>query len=776
MAQPIGTAASVALAAVVVVRRTRGLLAAPAVPSHRPPPRSTSVAAPVDLRWSRGDRRRPVLRPDLPAAENLAFFDSVNLAVVAANDSAGGRDFIDALTAAGFDRSAMQVTADRTTVDLQAGSVQFSVRLGDECLVGQYGPESGGYHGAVRPALGTRRLSRGSDATHRLVGDMAEYIYSMVRARKAVGDKLILDDVTMAFLPGREDRHGRPERRRQVHDPEDHGGPRHPVATARRSSPPATRVGILMQEPELDETKTVLENVQEGVGPIKAKLDRFNEISLAMAEPDADFDALLAEMGTLQEEIDAADAWDLDSQLEQAMDALRTPAGRRAASRTSPVVRSAASRSAKLLLQKPDLLLLDEPTNHLDAESVLWLEQHLAKYPGAVHRRHPRPVLPRQRRRVDRRGRPRSPLPATRATTRPTSRRRPSASTSRARRTRSSPSASPTSSSGCARNAKGRQAKSKARLARYEEMAAEADRTRKLDFEEIQIPPGPRLGDIVARGEEAPEGLRRAAMLIDGLSFTLPPNGIVGVIGPNGVGKTTLFKTIVGLEPLDGGELKIGETVKICYVDQTRGGIDPNKTLWEVVSDGLDYHQVGKTEIPSRAYVSKFGFKGPDQQKKAGVLSGGERNRLNLALTLKQGGNLLLLDEPTNDLDVETLVEPRERAARVPRLRRGHHPRPVVPRPHRDAHPRLRGHRRGPGELVLVRGQLRGVRGEQDRAPRPRGREAAPLARTASSRSGLTCACTSRSRCAGATSTPTGTSTTPRCSACSKRRASRRSG
>ena len=261
-------------------------------------------------------------------------------------------------------------------------------------------------------------------------------------------------------------------------------------------------------------------------------------------------------------------------------------------------------------------------------------------------------------------------------------------------------------------NAKGRQAKSKARLARYEEMAAEAERTRKLDFEEIQIPPGPRLGAIVIEAKNLQKGFGER-VLIDGLRFTLPRNGIVGVIGPNGVGKTTLFKTIVGMEPLDAGELKVGETVKISYVDQSRGGIDPNKTLWEVVSDGLDYIQVGKIEMPSRAYVSAFGFKGPDQQKKAGVLSGGERNRLNLALTLKQGGNLLLLDEPTNDLDVETLRLPRERAARVPRLRRGDHPRPVVPRPHRDAHPRLRGHRGEPVELVLVRGQLRVVRAEQ---------------------------------------------------------------
>ena len=275
-------------------------------------------------------------------------------------------------------------------------------------------------------------------------------------------------------------------------------------------------------------------------------------------------------------------------------------------------------------------------------------------------------------------------------------------------------------------NAKGRQVKSKSRLARYEEMAAEADRTRKLDFDEIQIPPGPRLGGIVIDAKKLQKGFDGRS-LIDGLSFTLPPNGIVGVIGPNGVGKTTLFKTIVGLEPLDGGQLKIGETVKISYVDQSRSNIDPTKTLWEVVSDGLDIITVGKIEIPSRAYVSKFGFKGPDQQKKAGVLSGGERNRLNLALTLKEGGNLLLLDEPTNDLDVETLSVARERASRVPRLRRGDHARPVVPRPHRDPHPGVGGHRREPRPVVLVRGQLRGVRAEQDRTPRRRRRQAAPV-------------------------------------------------
>jgi ATP-binding cassette ChvD family protein len=479
---------------------------------------------------------------------------------------------------------------------------------------------------------------------------VAEYIYQMVRARKAVGDKLILDDVTMAFLPGAKIGMVGPNGAGKSTILKIMAGLDHP-SNGEAKLTPGYSVGILMQEPELDESKTVLENIQDGIA-IKAKLDRFNEISGLMADPDADFDSLLAEMGTLQEEIDAADAWDLDSQLEQAMDALRTPPGD---SPIGPLSGGEKRRVAltKLLLQKPDLLLLDEPTNHLDAESVLWLEQHLQKYPGAViaitHDRYfldnvaewiaevdrgrligyegnYSTYLEKKRERLEIQGKKDAKLAKRLA--------------DELEWVRS--------------NQKGRQAKSKARLARYEEMAAEAERTRKLDFEEIQIPPGPRLGNVVIEAKNLKKGFNGRS-LIDGLSFSLPPNGIVGVIGPNGVGKTTLFKTIVGLEPLDGGELKIGETVKISYVDQTRSNIDPEKTLWEVVSDGLDIITVGKTEIPSRAYVSKFGFKGPDQQKKAGVLSGGERNRLNLALTLKEGGNLLLLDEPTNDLDVETL-------------------------------------------------------------------------------------------------------------------------
>lgn len=480
---------------------------------------------------------------------------------------------------------------------------------------------------------------------------MAEYIYSMVRARKAVGDKLILDDVTMAFLPGA---------KIGVVGPNGAGKSTILKIMAGLDTPsngeakltPGYSVGILMQEPVLDETKTVLENVQEGVGEIKAKVDRFNEISTALADPDADFDTLLAEMGTLQEQIDAADAWDLDSQLEQAMDALRCPPGDWPVNTLSGGERRRVAL-CKLLLQKPDLLLLDEPTNHLDAESVLWLEQHLAKYHGAVlavtHDRYFLDHVAEWIAEVDRGHL--YPYEGNYSTYLEKKRERLAVQGKKDAKLAKRLS---DELDWVRSNAKGRQAKSKARLARYEEMASEAERTRKLDFEEIQIPPGPRLGQIVLDAKNLEKGFGDR-QLIDGLTFTLPRNGIVGVIGPNGVGKTTLFKTIVGLEPLDGGDLKVGETVQISYVDQSRGGIDPNKTLWEVVSDGLDYIQVGKTEVPSRAYVSTFGFKGPDQQKRAGILSGGERNRLNLALTLKQGGNLLLLDEPTNDLDVETL-------------------------------------------------------------------------------------------------------------------------
>ncbi|GAA4286615.1 energy-dependent translational throttle protein EttA [Georgenia daeguensis] len=480
---------------------------------------------------------------------------------------------------------------------------------------------------------------------------MAEYIYSMVRARKAHGDKVILDDVTMAFLPGAKIGMVGPNGAGKSTILKIMAGLDTPSNGEARLTPGYT-VGILQQEPPLNEEKTVLGNVQEGVAEILGKVQRFNEIGELMADPDADFDSLMDEMGKLQTEIDAANAWDLDSQLAQAMDALRCPPPD-----ADVTVLSGGERRrvalCKLLLEQPDLLLLDEPTNHLDAESVQWLEQHLSKYPGAViavtHDRYFLDHVAEWIAEVDR-GRlypyegNYSTYLEKKAARLEVQGKKDAKLQKRLREelewVRSS--------------AKGRQTKSKARLARYEEMAAEAERTRKLDFEEIQIPPGPRLGSVVIEAKDLRKGFGDR-LLIDGLSFSLPPNGIVGVIGPNGVGKTTLFKTIVGMESLDDGDLKIGETVKISYVDQSRGGIDPNKTLWEVVSDGLDFIQVGNVEMPSRAYVSAFGFKGPDQQKPAGVLSGGERNRLNLALTLKQGGNLLLLDEPTNDLDVETL-------------------------------------------------------------------------------------------------------------------------
>lgn len=480
---------------------------------------------------------------------------------------------------------------------------------------------------------------------------MAEFIYTMVRARKSVGEKLILDDVTMSFYPGAKIGMVGPNGAGKSTILKIMAGLDTPSNGEARLSDGYT-VGILMQEPELDESKTVLENVQDGVRELYDKITRFNEISAAMADPDADFDTLLAEMGVLQEAIDAANGWDLDSQLEQAMDALRCPPGDAVITHLSGGEKRRVAL-CKLLLEKPDLLLLDEPTNHLDAESVLWLEQHLQKYPGAViaitHDRYFLDHVAEWIAEVDR-GRL-YPYEGNYSTYLEKKAERLEV---QGKKDAKLAKRLAEELDWVRSNAKGRQAKSKARLARYEEMAAEAEKTRKLDFEEIQIPAGPRLGSIVIEAKKLNKSFGDRT-LIDGLSFSLPPNGIVGVIGPNGVGKTTLFKTIVGLEELDGGDLKIGETVKISYVDQSRSNIDPNKTLWEVVSDGLDIITVGKTEIPSRAYVSKFGFKGPDQQKKAGVLSGGERNRLNLALTLKEGGNLLLLDEPTNDLDVETL-------------------------------------------------------------------------------------------------------------------------
>ena len=481
---------------------------------------------------------------------------------------------------------------------------------------------------------------------------MAEFIYQMIKARKTVGDKVILNDVTMSFFPGAKIGMVGPNGAGKSTILKIMAGLDQPSNGEARLTAGYT-VGILMQEPPLNEEKTVLGNVEEGVGEIKAKLDRFNEISALMAEPDADFDALMEEMGQLQEAIDAANAWDLDSQLEQAMEALRCPPADTPVTHLSGGERRRVAL-CKLLLQKPDLLLLDEPTNHLDAESVLWLEQHLQSYEGAViavtHDRYFLDHVAEWIAEVDRGNL--YPYEGNYSTYLEKKRSRLEVQGKKDAKLAKRLSEE---LDWVRSNSKGRQAKSKARLARYEEMAAEAEKTRKLDFEEIQIPPGPRLGNVVIEAENLQKGFDGRS-LINGLSFSLPRNGIVGVIGPNGVGKSTLFKTIVGLEPLDGGELKVGETVKISYVDQNRANIDPEKSLWEVVSDGLDYIQVGNVEMPSRAYVSAFGFKGPDQQKKAGVLSGGERNRLNLALTLKQGGNLLLLDEPTNDLDVETLA------------------------------------------------------------------------------------------------------------------------
>ncbi|EPD32005.1 energy-dependent translational throttle protein EttA [Propionimicrobium lymphophilum] len=480
---------------------------------------------------------------------------------------------------------------------------------------------------------------------------MAEFIYTMHNVRKTVGEKLILDDVTLSFFP---------DAKIGVVGPNGAGKSTllkvmagiEPINNGDANLAKGATVGILLQEPPLTPGKTVLENVQEGVAETKGMLDRFNEVSAEMADPDADFDALMAEMGELQTQLDARNAWDLDSQLAQAMDALRCPPAD-----TIVDVLSGGERRrvalCKLLLEQPDLLLLDEPTNHLDAESVAWLEGHLKTYPGAVlcvtHDRYFLDNVVNWICEVDR-GRL-YPYEGNYSTYLDTKKKRLKIEGQKdAKRAkilerelewvRSSP--------------KARQAKNRARLARYEELAAEAERFRKIDTSEINIPAGPRLGNVVLEANDLVKGFGDR-LLFNGLSFDLPRAGIVGVIGPNGVGKSTLFKMIVGDEQPDSGSLRVGETVDISYVDQGRAGIDPSKTVWEVVSDGLDYLKVGNFEMASRAYVASFGFKGPDQQKPAGVLSGGERNRLNLALTLKQGGNLLLLDEPTNDLDVETL-------------------------------------------------------------------------------------------------------------------------
>ena len=480
---------------------------------------------------------------------------------------------------------------------------------------------------------------------------MAEFIYTMKKARKAHGEKVILDDVTLAFYPGAKIGVVGPNGAGKSTVLQIMAGLQQP-SNGEAFLSPGYSVGILLQEPPLNDEKNVLENVQEGVAETMALMARFNAVSEEMADPDADYDKLLAEMGNLQEQLDHRNAWDLDSQLEQAMDALRCPPPDADVKILSGGERRRVAL-CKLLLQQPDLLLLDEPTNHLDAESVQWLEQHLSKYPGTVvaitHDRYFLDNVAEWILELDRgRAYPYEGNYSTYLETKST--RLKIEGQKDAKRVKRLTE----ELEWVRQNSKGRQAKSKARLARYEEMAAEADKMRKLDFEEIQIPPGPRLGNIVVDIDHLSKGFGNR-LLIDDLSFVLPRNGIVGVIGPNGAGKTTLFKTILGVEEPDSGSIKVGETVKISYVDQSRGGIDPQKTLWEVVSDGLDFIKVGHVEMPSRAYVSAFGFKGPDQQKRAGVLSGGERNRLNLALTLKLGGNLLLLDEPTNDLDVETL-------------------------------------------------------------------------------------------------------------------------
>ena len=478
---------------------------------------------------------------------------------------------------------------------------------------------------------------------------MAEFIYTMKKVRKAHGDKVILDDVTLSFFPGAKIGVVGPNGAGKSSVLRIMAGLDKPNNGEAFLATDAT-VGILQQEPLLNEEKTVRGNVEEGLGDIKVKLDRFNEVAELMATDYSN--ELMEEMGRLQEELDHADAWDLDSQLEQAMDALRCPPPDDPVTNLSGGERRRVAL-CKLLLSKPDLLLLDEPTNHLDAESVQWLEQHLAAYPGAILAvTHDRYFLDNVAEWILELDRGRAyPYEGNYSTYLEKKAERLAV---QGRKDAKLQKRLTEELAWVRSGAKARQAKSKARLQRYEEMATEAEKTRKLDFEEIQIPVGPRLGNVVVEVEHLDKGYEGRTLIKD-LSFTLPRNGIVGVIGPNGVGKTTLFKTIIGLEQPDSGSVKVGETVKLSYVDQARAGIDPKKTVWEVVSDGLDYIEVGQTEIPSRAYVSAFGFKGPDQQKPAGVLSGGERNRLNLALTLKQGGNLILLDEPTNDLDVETL-------------------------------------------------------------------------------------------------------------------------
>jgi ATP-binding cassette ChvD family protein len=480
---------------------------------------------------------------------------------------------------------------------------------------------------------------------------MPEFIYSMHNVRKKLGDKVVLDNVTLSFYPSAKIGVVGPNGTGKSTLLKLMAGIEMPNNGDAMLAKDAT-VGILLQEPPLTEGKTVLENVEEGVADVKALQARMDELGVAMGEPDADFDTLMAEMGEVQTELDLRNAWDIDSQLEQAMDALRCPPPDAMVDVLSGGERRRVAL-CKLLLQQPDLLLLDEPTNHLDAESVQWLETHLKSYPGAVlavtHDRYFLDNVAQWILELDR-GRT-HPYEGNYSTYLETKKGRLQIE---GRRDAKRAKILERELEWARSNPKARQAKNRARLTRYEELRAEAERSRKLDFEEINIPPGPRLGSNVLDVRELIKGYGDR-LLFDGLSFSLPRAGIVGVVGPNGVGKSTLFRMIVAEEQPDAGELILGDTVRISYVDQARSGLDPRKNVWELVSDGLDYIKVANFEMPSRAYVASFGFKGPDQQKPAGVLSGGERNRLNLALTLKMGGNLLLLDEPTNDLDVETL-------------------------------------------------------------------------------------------------------------------------
>ena len=478
---------------------------------------------------------------------------------------------------------------------------------------------------------------------------MGEFIYTMKNVRKAIGDKVILDDVTMAFYPGAKIGVVGPNGAGKSSILKIMAGLDQPSNGEAFLDPGAT-VGILQQEPPLNDEKTVRGNVEEGLGDIFEKKQRFEQIAEEMATNYSD--ELMEEMGKLQEELDAADAWEVDSKIEQAMEALRCPPSDAPVTNLSGGERRRVAL-AKLLLTEPDLLLLDEPTNHLDAESVQWLEKHLADYPGAVlavtHDRYFLDHVAGWICEVDR-GKL-YPYEGNYSTYLDKKQERLEVAGKKDAKLRKRLK---DELEWVRSGSKARQAKNKARLERYEEMAAEAEKYKKLDFEEIQIPTPPRLGNKVVEVKDLQKGFD-ARVLSKDLSFTLPRNGIVGVIGPNGVGKTTLFKTIVGLEQPDAGSVEVGDTVKLSYVDQNRENIDPEATVWEVVSGGLDYIHVGQNEMPSRAYLSAFGFKGPDQQKPSKVLSGGERNRLNLALTLKEGGNLILLDEPTNDLDVETL-------------------------------------------------------------------------------------------------------------------------